>query len=123
VMRKLLRSALKEIYPDVEIVEAENGAVARSAIERAGDQVDLIVLDIYMPELLGTAVLEDLRRRPSSSKVPVLIVTSDPDAERLVQEAEQRAGVTGPTRVLIKPFTQVELIAAARAVAAPTAPS
>jgi CheY-like chemotaxis protein len=67
-------------------------------------------------------VLEDLRRRPSGAKVPVLVVTSDPDAERLVHEAEQRAGVAGPTRVLTKPFTQVELIAAARAVTSSGAP-
>lgn len=114
VMRKLLRTGLKDLAPEVVVSEAENGARARQLLAAGDDAFDLVILDLHMPEVSGVEVLEELRRRPDGARLPVLVATSEADAERMCAEACQRAGVTGPLRVLKKPFSPGELVMAAR---------
>jgi len=58
---------------------------------------DLLVLDIYLPDLSGLAVLHELRRRQTA--VDVIMVTAARDVESL-----RAAMAGGALRYIVKPF-------------------
>ncbi|MFN7131374.1 MAG: ATP-binding protein [Myxococcales bacterium] len=72
VSRYLVASQLAG--PDVEVVEAASG---EQGLRRARDEAPAaIVLDLVMPDLSGTEVLERLRADPATAGIPVVINTS-----------------------------------------------
>jgi DNA-binding NtrC family response regulator len=64
-----------------EVRTVENGRQALEAVERGG--IDLIVLDLQMPELDGMETLRELRRREHG--VPVMILTAHGTVETAVE--------------------------------------
>src|SRR6516162_4506531 len=84
------------------IVTAENG---REALEnmRSGP-VDLVLLDIMMPELDGYGVLEELRTDTALRDVPVVMISALEDVNSVVRCIE-----LGATDYLTKPFNPVLL--------------
>jgi len=105
---------------DFEVVTVGNG---RLAIERAEEiRPDIVLCDIIMPEKDGYEVCEFVKKSPSLSAVPVLLLTGA--FEPFDQERAARVGCDG---FLAKPFEPAMLIgkvkdllaqAAARPVAA-----
>ncbi len=88
------------------VVTAGNGMEALRALD-AGDVIDLVVLDVMMPELDG---FETLRRIRAESSVPVIFVTVRGD------EADRVAGLDlGADDYLTKPFSPRELASRIRA--------
>ena len=87
-------------------IEAANGMAAIERFER--DAPDLVVLDILMPELDGTEVCRELRRR---SRVPIVFLSSrDEELDRIL-------GLElGGDDYVTKPFSPRELLARVRAV-------
>ena len=93
------------------VLTAGNGLEALDLLEQAeserGAAVDLVVLDVMMPELDG---FETLRRIRSQSSVPVIFVTVRGD------EADRVAGLDlGADDYLTKPFSPRELASRIRA--------
>ena len=93
------------------VLTAGNGVEALALLERGelerGESVDLVVLDVMMPELDG---FETLRRIRSQSSVPVIFVTVRGD------EADRVAGLDlGADDYLTKPFSPRELASRIRA--------
>ena len=69
--RYLLRQCLTA--PVFEIIEASSGD---EGLRRAqSDRPDVILLDLIMPEKDGRETLDDLRRDPATSDIPVVICT------------------------------------------------
>jgi CheY-like chemotaxis protein len=105
---------------DFEVITVGNG---RLAIERVQDvRPDLVLCDIIMPEKDGYEVCEFIKKNPSLSRTPVLLLTGA--FEPFDQERATRVGCDG---FLAKPFEPQTLIAKvkdllARAGAAPAAP-
>ncbi|HUQ86444.1 MAG TPA: response regulator [Vicinamibacterales bacterium] len=56
-----------------QVIQARDGAEALAAIER--DQVDLIVLDLVMPNIDGFEVLARLKEIEKGAAIPVVVVT------------------------------------------------
>jgi chemotaxis protein CheX len=110
VMRKLVRAALKDFSPPNGVIEAENLARAREALAAAKYTFDLVVLDLHMPDGNGVAILEEIRQDRRGLKVPVIVVTSDPDVETIVSGVGGRFGGADLTRALQKPFAPAELV-------------
>ena len=82
------------------VVTAENGAQALANLD-GGQPVDLVVLDVMMPEMDG---FETLRRIRAESSVPVIFVTVRGD------EADRVAGLDlGADDYITKPFSPREL--------------
>ncbi|MFJ8231161.1 response regulator [Streptomyces sp. NPDC094448] len=85
---------------------AHNGAEALRAAEKL--RPDLVLLDIYLPDMDGLNVLRELRaaeeRDPGRATVDALFITAARDAELV--RAALRAGAL---HYLIKPFTQSAL--------------
>ncbi len=86
------------LAPAYAVVRAYSGTEAITLAQRL--RPDLIVLDLMMPEVSGFDVLDALRLKRETARIPVLVVTA-----KLVSSAEHAAltGTTGfPVRVLEK---------------------
>ncbi len=77
--------------------EAINGKEAIPVIEN--NYFDLIVTDYNMPEMDGRELIQYIREKSSQSTIPILMVTSENDNNRLA--AVQQSGVSG---ICDKPF-------------------
>ncbi len=71
---RILQEALQE-KGKYRIFAAHTGPEGISLVARR--RPDLIILDLRMPEMDGFAVLEELRARPETASIPVIIVTGD----------------------------------------------
>ncbi|MFP3981990.1 MAG: EAL domain-containing protein, partial [Desulfobacterales bacterium] len=84
------------------IHEAENG---RQALERLKTtRVDLVLLDVIMPELDGREVLKTMKSDVNLRNIPVIMVTALDDTDSAVQCIEM-----GAEDYLTKPFNPVML--------------
>ncbi|MFA6448985.1 MAG: response regulator [bacterium] len=83
-------------------LQAENGAVAISHIE--SEKPDLILLDIKIPALNGLEVCRILKKKPSTSNIPVIIVTGSASLNDMLT-----GYLAGAIRYLSKPFELNEL--------------
>ncbi|HET8656627.1 MAG TPA: response regulator transcription factor [Longimicrobiaceae bacterium] len=80
-----------------------SGPEALRAVEL--ERPDLVVLDVMLPGVSGLDVLEELRRRPETSEVPVLLLTARKD------EQDRIAGFrVGADDYVAKPFSPTELV-------------
>ena len=93
--RMLLGRALSEL--GVEPVEAENGLQALTLM--AESPVDVVLLDLLMPELDGYATLERMRADDALRHVPVIVITAVDELDSVVRCIE-----LGATDYLPKPF-------------------
>lgn len=65
---------------------------------------DLAVLDVAMPGISGLEVCRELRKNPSTARVPILILTAR------AQQADIAAGLAaGASEYIPKPFSPREL--------------
>lgn len=82
--RLLVQAILEDQY---EIVEYESGV---SALEAFKELIpDLVLLDISLPEMDGTAVLRKMKEDPRLASVPVIALTAHAmsgDRERFIGE-------------------------------------
>ena len=103
-IREVVRFALAQ--GGFEVVEAKDG---REAIDRiAAGGIDLVVLDILMPEADG---LEVCRRVRSAGRLPIIFLSSKDE------ELDRVLGLElGADDYLSKPFSPRELLARVRAV-------
>lgn len=91
----------KEPY---ELVIARDGVegVAR-ALET---NPDLILLDVVMPRMGGFEVLRELRRNQRTSSVPIVMVTTQAEADSI-----ETGYASGCSDYIVKPIDSMELIA------------
>jgi DNA-binding response OmpR family regulator len=97
-IRKSLTLLLQASY---EVSTAEDGAVALELMKE--QRFDVVVLDLMMPVLNGTQVLEELRRR--GSQVPIIVISAHQELD-MDQEKYRQIGAFATLR---KPFHIVEL--------------
>ncbi len=101
VIRELVRTMLGGGGVEVECVKegAEGIKLARQK------KVDLILLDIVLPGMDGISVCRILRSDPSTSRVPIYMLTAKAKATDV--DAAKRAGASG---YIHKPFKGAELM-------------
>jgi len=95
MFNRLLIVSLLSKYTNIKVIEAINGVEALDKLSK--ESVDIILLDIYMPQMNGFEVLERIQKDEKNSKIPVMILSSDED-ER------QKSLALGVTAFVPKPF-------------------
>ncbi|MGH8885396.1 MAG: SpoIIE family protein phosphatase [Egibacteraceae bacterium] len=91
--------------------EVETAGDGLTALEAARRQVpDLVLTDVMMPRMDGFELLRALRREPSTSRVPVVMLSARVGGEAPIEGLD-----AGADDYLVKPFTARELIARVRA--------
>jgi two-component system chemotaxis response regulator CheY len=88
--------------PVAKFVEAGNGRDALAAMRLGG--IDLVLLDLNMPEMTGMQVAAAARAEPAVAGVPIVIVSSESMESRIAQLRAQ--GVRGYIK---KPFTPEQI--------------
>ena len=96
INREILRSILEDEYT---ILEAENGKQALEIVDQEAKNMAAILLDLVMPEMDGTQVLEELNRREVIGKVPVLVISGDHTVE-----VQKKCFELGISDFIAKPF-------------------
>jgi two-component system chemotaxis response regulator CheY len=107
-MRDMLMLTLSDAGYDVlQAVDGQDG------IEVLGDRkVDVVITDINMPKMDGYGVIRNLRANPVHKRTPILVLTTESDAEK--RNLARDAGATG---WMVKPFDPDQLVATIRKVA------
>lgn len=103
VIRSILRRYLGEL--GWEVFEAGHGREALEVLEREGP-MDVALVDWNMPEMDGITFLRTVRRIPRYRDMALLMVTTETEADRVVQ-----AMAAGASEYLMKPFDKEALLA------------
>ena len=99
---KFNRDILKEILGErYTYLEAENGS---QAIQMIGDHpgIDLMLLDINMPQMNGFEVLEIMKRSQCIEETPVIMISSEESVDTMREAYEM-----GITDYITRPFDSV----------------
>jgi two-component system chemotaxis response regulator CheY len=97
-MRQLVAHAVARAGFDAVVSEAGDGVEALALL--SGKRFDLVISDVFMPNLDGRQLLARMRTDPALAGVPVLMITGDP-APALLRELH----ALGARACLAKPFT------------------
>jgi Signal transduction histidine kinase len=103
---KVLRNFLE--YEKYTVITATNGKEAIN-ITSNDKELDLVILDMMLPDMLGYEICSLLREKYSLLDLPILIMTADNRTESLVVSFE-----CGANDYLTKPFERSELLARAK---------
>ena len=96
----LLQRLQREGYRN--ILQAADGVEAMELLN--GAEIDLVLLDVLMPEMDGYQVLEQIRRDPGLRNIPVIMISAIDEIETVVRCIE-----AGAEDYLQKPFNTVLL--------------
>lgn len=96
---KLVAQSLRERY---HIFVVRSGSEALDLL--ADHNINLILLDINMPDMDGFEVAHELKKLPKTAKIPVIFLTADKTQETIV-----RAFQSGAVDYITKPFQPEEL--------------
>src|SRR5215212_4725405 len=100
-MRRMIMASLRELGAAFEQAASGLEAIERLAIS----PVDLVVLDLNMPDVHGLEVLRFVRSHDRFASLPVVILTTRGD-----DESRTTALGEGATRYLTKPFQPTALV-------------
>ena len=92
-----LRMAEKILEKFFHVTCLQSGKEALSLL--ANQSVDLILLDIHMPEMDGFAVLNELKANPATKDIPVIFLSADTDTD-----TEYNSFKAGAMDYIRKPF-------------------
>ena len=96
INRSILADMLGEEY---DILEAENGVEAVSALQKYRTEIDLVLLDIVMPEMDGFEVLSVMNRNRWIEDIPVIMISAESAPAHI-----ERAYNLGVTDFITRPF-------------------
>lgn len=94
--RIILNEMLKDEY---RVLEADNGRTALDMVDRYGDELSLVLLDIIMPGMNGFEVLGELSRRTVADSLPVIMISGE-DSDDVVLRAYE----LGASDYINRPF-------------------
>ena len=109
-VRDQVRAALG--IAEFELVEAADGT---EGVETIGRMTDLaaVICDVNMPRMNGIQMLEEVKRDPKNTALPIVMLTTEGQHELV-----QRAKAAGAKGWIVKPFKPDLLLAAIRKITA-----
>jgi CheY-like chemotaxis protein len=113
LVKAVLARAQITAVRDAEVLDAPTLASARTRL--GADDIDLILLDMNLPDLNGDRVMEILRGAEATRHIPVIVVSADATPAQTERMLE-----LGARDYVTKPFTVGRLLEAVDS-AVPTA--
>ncbi len=77
--RMLLKEALRELNPDIQVEDFDNGVTLMDALLKQDELPNALFLDLNMPLMNGEECLSDIRNEPNLSKLPIIIYSTYAD--------------------------------------------
>ena len=102
INREILKANLEQDY---DILLAETGEQALSVAEAEADTLSLVLLDLNLPDMHGMDILRRMKEDDRFSRIPVIVLTSD-------TEAEVDSLNSGANDFISKPYPMHEIILA-----------
>ena len=102
INREILKAHLEQDY---EILSAGTGTEAMDAVRSNSETLSLILLDLNLPDFSGMDVLRRMKADPDMSRIPVIVLTSE-------REAEVESLNSGASDFIPKPYPMHEVILA-----------
>lgn len=100
-MLRLLDATLRK--GDFRVLQVRNGADALKSAD--AERPDLIIMDVMMPGLDGLSAIHQLKQNDTTSKIPVIVLSSKGHALTKVE-----AELAGASLFLTKPFSPNQLL-------------
>ena len=94
----LIKHLLRARGYDVVISESGDGITEKNL-----ENIDLFLLDINMPGMMGTDICEYLKKDDSTKDKPVILISASP-------ELDLKASTCGADDYLLKPFSLTNLM-------------
>ncbi|MEM9072386.1 MAG: sigma-54 dependent transcriptional regulator, partial [Myxococcota bacterium] len=103
-IRRTLRMVLEGA--GFEVLDADS---AERGLELLDESVDLVILDVRLPGMSGLEALEQIRTRPESRKLPVLMISGHASVAEAVSAVQ-----TGATDFFEKPLDRDRVLVSVR---------
>ena len=93
------------LQADYDILYASDGADTLAMLRKHKDEIALVILDLYMPNMTGREVLSEMQIDPDLVSIPVIVLTID-------QNAELDCLRLGAMDFIPKPYPDIEIVKA-----------
>ncbi|HWD21478.1 MAG TPA: response regulator, partial [Verrucomicrobiae bacterium] len=97
----------------VKVVIARNGREALEALQRAGTdglpRIDLVLMDIMMPEMNGLTAMREIRKNPDWRRLPIIALTA-----KAMKNDQEQCIAAGANDYLAKPLDVEKLLSLIR---------
>jgi len=103
VMRNIIENAIKPLGQAT--IHTSNGQEVLDTLEKQREEIGLILLDWNMPVMNGLEVLEAIRKNDLYAHIPVLIVSTESEDDKV-----SKALAAGAQGYIPKPFTPDRLL-------------
>jgi CheY-like chemotaxis protein len=87
---------------------ARNGREALDLLEQS-PEVDIVLMDIMMPEMNGYEAMREIRRRENGSRVPIIALTA-----KAMRDDQERCLAAGASDYIAKPIDVEQLLSLMR---------
>ena len=101
-------SSVLESY-DMKVIVGKNGKEAIEKLHKHADEIDLVLMDIMMPEMNGYEAMERIRKEKRFEKLPIIALTA-----KAMKGDREKCLAAGANEYLSKPVEKDKLISMLR---------
>jgi CheY-like chemotaxis protein len=87
---------------------SRNGREALAMLDRKGD-IDLVLMDLMMPEMDGLSAMREIRKNPAHKRLPIIALTA-----KAMPDDREQALAAGANDYMAKPFEVDKLVSLCR---------
>ena len=98
--RLLMKEAMEEVDPDINVIEAENGAELLKNLKNTDSETEsMIILDMNMPVMNGLETITAIKADPKTDDIPTVMMStsSNPALAKKAIQAGADEFITKPS--------------------------
>lgn len=109
---ELIRSMATEMLKGHKLECFSSGQACWESILINGIKADILITDVYMPQMGGIELIRRIRARSELKKVPIILLTDEKDYEEIMEGLD-----AGAATFISKPLTREKILEAAHKIA------